>query len=42
MASPALATPRLSVDRDLQYEIEQFLYLEADLLDERRFDEWLA
>ena len=42
MASPALAPPRLRVDRDLQHEIEQFLYLEADLLDERRFDEWLA
>lgn len=24
----------------LQWEIEQFLYLEAELLDERRFDEW--
>lgn len=42
MASPALAPPRLMVDRDLHYEIEQFLYLEADLLDERRFDEWLG
>lgn len=26
---------------ELQYEIEQFLYLEAALLDERRFEEWL-
>ncbi|MBV1882087.1 MAG: 3-phenylpropionate/cinnamic acid dioxygenase subunit beta [Pseudomonadales bacterium] len=26
----------------LQYEMEQFLYDEASLLDERRFDEWLA
>lgn len=26
----------------LQYEIEQFLYDEAALLDERRFDEWLT
>ncbi|MBL4868925.1 MAG: 3-phenylpropionate/cinnamic acid dioxygenase subunit beta [Pseudomonadales bacterium] len=25
----------------LQYEIEQFLYHEANLLDERRFDEWI-
>ena len=25
----------------LQYEMEQFLYHEAQLLDERRFDEWL-
>jgi 3-phenylpropionate/cinnamic acid dioxygenase small subunit len=42
MDSPVLAMPRLMADRDLQYEIEQFLYFEADLLDERRFDEWLA
>ena len=26
----------------LQYEVEQFLYLEAQLLDERRYDDWLA
>jgi 3-phenylpropionate/cinnamic acid dioxygenase small subunit len=26
---------------ELQHEIEQFLYYEAELLDERRFDEWL-
>ncbi len=26
----------------LQYEVEQFLYREAALLDDRRFDEWLA
>jgi 3-phenylpropionate/cinnamic acid dioxygenase small subunit len=25
----------------LTYELEQFLYLEAELIDERRFDEWL-
>ncbi len=25
----------------LQWEVEQFLYHEADLLDSRRFDEWL-
>ena len=25
----------------LQFEVEQFLYREAKLLDERRFDEWL-
>lgn len=25
----------------LQYEVEQFLYREADMLDERRYDEWL-
>jgi 3-phenylpropionate/cinnamic acid dioxygenase small subunit len=27
---------------ELAYEIEQFFYAEADLLDERRFTEWLA
>ncbi len=26
----------------LQYEVEQFLFEEARLLDERRYDEWLA
>lgn len=29
------------VDRELQYEIEQFLYREAQLLDDGRFAEWL-
>jgi len=28
--------------RELQYDIEQFLYYEAMLLDDRRFDDWLA
>lgn len=28
-------------DVGLQHELEQFLYFEARLLDERRFDEWL-
>jgi 3-phenylpropionate/cinnamic acid dioxygenase small subunit len=27
--------------RDLRLEIEDFLYYEADLLDERRYEEWL-
>ena len=26
----------------LRQEVEDFLYYEADLLDERRYDEWLA
>ena len=26
----------------LQFEVEEFLYAEASLLDERRYDEWLA
>ena len=30
------------VTPDLQHEIEQFLYLEAALLDEGKFHEWLA
>jgi ethylbenzene dioxygenase beta subunit len=29
------------VDRELVFEIEQFLYREARLLDEERYDEWL-
>lgn len=36
---PRLAAP---VSVELQHEIEQFLYLEAALLDEWRFREWLA
>jgi 3-phenylpropionate/cinnamic acid dioxygenase small subunit len=36
------AAPRVSnEDMALQYAIEQFLYHEAALLDERRFTEWL-
>ncbi|HEY7061142.1 MAG TPA: aromatic-ring-hydroxylating dioxygenase subunit beta [Chloroflexota bacterium] len=31
----------LPADRDLQYEVEQFLYREAWLLDRRRFHDWL-
>lgn len=27
---------------ELQHEVEQFLYAEADLLDDRLFDEWFA
>ena len=32
------ATPRVL----LQYEVEQFLYAEAALLDARRYRDWLA
>jgi len=35
----ATLTARASLE--LHYEVEQFLYLEAALLDERRFREWL-
>jgi 3-phenylpropionate/cinnamic acid dioxygenase small subunit len=31
-----------AVDRDLAFAVEQFLYHEALLLDEGRFEEWLA
>jgi 3-phenylpropionate/cinnamic acid dioxygenase small subunit len=37
--------PNLSADpglRDVQFEIEHWLYAEAELLDDRRFAEWLA
>lgn len=30
-----------NVDPQIQYEVEQFLYGEAELLDDQRFDEWL-
>jgi 3-phenylpropionate/cinnamic acid dioxygenase small subunit len=30
----------VSVDAGLHYEVEQFLFFEARLLDDRRFDEW--
>jgi ethylbenzene dioxygenase beta subunit len=30
------------VDRDLAFEIEQFLYREARLLDEERYEDWLG
>lgn len=33
---------RFAVDPALQVEIEQFLYHEAALLDERRFEQWLS
>ncbi|MDB5819710.1 MAG: aromatic-ring-hydroxylating dioxygenase [Rhizobacter sp.] len=32
----------VAVTPELQLAVEQFVYLEARLLDERRFDEWLA
>ncbi|AIO32429.1 ring hydroxylating beta subunit [Burkholderia cenocepacia] len=33
--------PRTYASADLQHQIEQFLYLEAELLDDRKFTEWL-
>ena len=44
-APVATAAPRLARDAryyDTKREIEEFLYDEANLLDERRFTEWLA
>ena len=32
----------MAVDRELHFEIEQFLYREARLLDDGRFHDWLA
>ena len=32
---------RVRVDPETYYDIEQFLLDEADLLDERRFEEWI-
>ncbi len=41
MSSAPLAPAAATVDRrDLQYDVEQFLYREAALLDDRRFIEW--
>ncbi len=43
--APAAAKPRLARDAryyDTKREIEEFLYDEANLLDERRFTEWLG
>ncbi|MGE4372494.1 MAG: 3-phenylpropionate/cinnamic acid dioxygenase subunit beta [Xanthobacter sp.] len=36
-----LTAPAVKVSPELQHEVEQFLYLEAALLDERRFREWI-
>ena len=43
--APTAAKPRIARDAryyDTKREIEEFLYDEANLLDERRFTEWLA
>lgn len=37
-----LATPQARYDADLVRSVEEFLYFEADLLDEWRLHEWLA
>ena len=38
----ANAAAGTSVDADTHYEIAQFLFREAELLDSRRFEEWLG
>lgn len=38
----AVATPQVRSDADLVRAVEDFLYAEADLLDEWRLHEWLA
>ncbi len=40
-ASDLLAASR-AVGRDLQQEIEQFLFYEASVLDDRQYEEWLG
>jgi 3-phenylpropionate/cinnamic acid dioxygenase small subunit len=40
-AAPA-PSPSEGLDGDLQRAVEQFLYLESELLDDRRFEEWLS
>jgi 3-phenylpropionate/cinnamic acid dioxygenase small subunit len=45
MTSPKierLQSVPVGLELQLQYEIEQFLYTEARLLDERRFEQWYA
>jgi 3-phenylpropionate/cinnamic acid dioxygenase small subunit len=38
---PSIPTMDLVAGVELQHEIEQFLYFEARLLDERRYEDWL-
>lgn len=40
--TPTTSDGPMRVTLELQHEIEQFYYEEAALLDERRYDEWLA
>lgn len=40
-SAPAAAAGRPAVDAQTRQEIEDFLYYEAELLDDRRFDEWI-
>src|SRR5687768_3468986 len=38
--APSIPTMAVVADVALQHDIEQFLFFEARLLDERRFDDW--
>lgn len=40
--SNTLSTSEFRISPSTSFEIERFLYREAELLDERRFEEWLA
>jgi 3-phenylpropionate/cinnamic acid dioxygenase small subunit len=39
---PGAVTRGPAVDYRIQHDVEQFLYLEAEILDDRRLDDWLA
>jgi len=39
-AAEAVLEVPIAVEPEVQHELEQFLYLEAELLDERRFRDW--
>jgi 3-phenylpropionate/cinnamic acid dioxygenase small subunit len=41
-AAGAGPTVRPRIDVELQIDVEQFLYREAELLDDRRYDDWFA
>ncbi|WP_431970072.1 3-phenylpropionate/cinnamic acid dioxygenase subunit beta [Nocardia sp. bgisy134] len=36
-----ITAPGVRADRDIHFEVEQFYYLEAELLDDGRFADWL-
>lgn len=40
--SDTITSPDIGARMQLQWEVEQFLFEEARMLDERRFNEWLA
>lgn len=40
--SETITTPDIGARMQLQWEVEQFLFEEARMLDERRFNDWLA